>query len=453
MLTANDDVAVFWFRRDLRLHDNHGLYQALEQSERVLPIFIFDRNILDPLRDQKDRRVAFIHRHLAGMHGWLARKDSGLWSFYGTPEEGFQALLKQFNVSAVFTNHDYEPYARERDANIAKLLDGKGIPFHSFKDHVIFEKDEILTNQGDPYKVYTPYRKKWVAELSDEHLVSYSIDDVDQHFVTWSAAPLVPLAEMGFKDAGIDYPDKEPDTAIVENYDQTRDIPADEHGTTRLGIHLRFGTVSIREMVRKAKSLNKTWLHELIWREFFIQVLWHFPQVVDTSFRPEYDRIPWRRSKNDYERWCKGKTGYPIVDAGMRELNETGHMHNRVRMIVASFLCKHLLIDWRWGERYFAEKLLDYELASNNGNWQWAAGTGCDAAPYFRVFNPWTQTEKFDKDMTYIKRWVPEVTSTDYPKPMVDHSAARKRALETYKAALDGRIEKVDDDSQIPLFD
>lgn len=435
-----DSVIVFWFRRDLRLHDNAGLYHALktaqEQGLRVLPLFIFDKAILDHLPDKRDRRVEFIHHTLHGINSSLKPHQSSLVVRYGFPLEIWQELLQQYSIKAVFTNHDYEPYATERDTTISNLLASHGIGFHTFKDQSIFEKAEILTGENHPYTVFTPYSRKWKALLAESHTQSYPTEHFANTFTQFPASLEVPdLSSMGFEALGEPFPAKLLPTDIIRHYDQTRNFPA-EHGTTRLSVHLRFGTISIRECVRAARELNETWLNELIWRDFYMQILWHFPRIVQESFKPDYERIQWRNNEHDFRRWREGTTGYPIVDAGMRELNSTGYMHNRVRMITASFLTKHLLIDWRWGERYFAEKLLDFDLAANNGGWQWAAGTGCDAAPYFRVFNPEAQTEKFDPKHEYIKRWVPEFGTSAYPKPIVEHKFARERALSTYKQAL-----------------
>ncbi len=435
-----DSLIVFWFRRDLRLSDNTGLYHALktasEQGAHVLPLFIFDRTILDELPDKRDRRVEFIHHALTGVQQELQTHHSSLMVRYGFPLEVWEQLLREYSIQAVFTNHDYEPYSTLRDEAVGKLLAAHGIKFQTFKDTVIFEKNEVLTADDRPYTVFTPYSRKWKAQLADNHTRAYPTNEYKSAF--WQPLenyPIPALQEMGFEPTGEAFPSKEARTDIIRTYHQTRDFPA-QQGTTRLSVHLRFGTISIRELVRTALELNETWLNELIWRDFYVQILWHFPHIEHRSFKPAYDNIAWRQDEADFERWCEGKTGYPIVDAGMRELNVTGYMHNRTRMIVASFLTKHLLLDWRWGERYFAQKLLDFDLAANNGGWQWAAGTGCDAAPYFRIFNPASQTEKFDPKLEYIKRWVPELSTFDYPPPIVDHKFARERALFTYKQAL-----------------
>ena len=433
-------VSVFWFRRDLRLHDNAGLCLALKSGYPVLPLFIFDRNILDKLDEKADARVQFIRESLEGMQKELVKKGSSLEVLYGSPEEAFERLLTKYQVVKVFTNHDYEPYARERDISIAQLLKKEGIPLCGSKDQVIFEKDEILKDDGKPYTIFTPYSKRWKALFSDFYCKPYPVEKYTQHFYKQAGKVLPTLAVMGFKLSELSIPSASVEKVTLEKYKEQRDYPGIRGGTSRMGVHLRFGTVSIRELAGKASGLSETYLNELIWRDFYHMILWHFPSIgKGRSFKPAYDHIQWRNDEKEFERWCQGLTGYPIVDAGMRELNATGFMHNRVRMIVASFLAKHLLIDWRWGEAYFAEKLLDYDLAANNGGWQWAAGSGCDAAPYFRVFNPYLQTEKFDPELTYIRQWVPEWEGSGYPRPIVEHAMARKRALEVYGKALKDR--------------
>lgn len=430
-------VSVFWFRRDLRLHDNAGLYHALKSGYPVLPVFIFDRNILDQLDEKADARVQFIRDTLEDIRESLLKKGFSLEVYYGYPEEIYEKLLSKYQVVKVIANHDYEPYARERDTAVARLLEKEGIAFVSFKDQVIFEKGEILKDDGAPYTIFTPYSKRWKAQLNDFYLKPYPVEKYAQHFLKRPGKAIPTLASMGFKSSDVSIPPGSVKKATLEKYGKQRDYPGMEGSTSRIGIHLRFGTVSIRELAGKASGLSEAYLNELIWRDFYQMILWHFPAVgKGRAFKPAFDHIQWRNNEKEFERWCQGQTGYPIVDAGMRELNETGFMHNRVRMIVASFLAKHLLIDWRWGEAYFAEKLLDYDLAANNGGWQWAAGSGCDAAPYFRVFNPYLQTEKFDPDLTYVRRWVPEWESFGYPEPIIEHTMARKRALEVYGEAL-----------------
>ena len=427
-------VSIFWFRRDLRLEDNHGLFQALNESENVLPLFIFDKNILDKLGNKADARVEFIHDEITKIHKQLESKDSSLLVKYGDPEAIYKELMSEYQITAVFTNRDYEPYAKSRDEKIARLLQKQEIPLHKFKDQLIFEPGEILNGSGEFYKVFTPFSKVWLSKFKPEKLEEFKPMHW-KNLLKTSAFKLPTLKEIGFEKSDITIPSKTADEEIISHYDKTRDFPAKD-GTSRLGIHLRFGTISIRKLALKASELNATYLNELIWREFYMMILAYNPQIVDKSFKPAYDRIPWRNDEEEFKAWCEGRTGYPIVDAGMRELNTIGYMHNRIRMVVASFLTKHLLIDWRWGEAYFAEKLLDYELASNNGGWQWAAGTGTDAQPYFRVFNPTSQQEKFDKNWKYIKKWIPEINSDKYPKPIVDHKFARQRAIDTYKSAL-----------------
>lgn len=428
-------VALFWFRRDLRLDDNAGLYHALRSGYPVVPIFIFDTNILEELEDKEDKRVAFIHQQLNKINKELQALGSSLQVYQDTPVNAFKQALKEFDVQGVYTNKDYEPYATVRDKEVQALLSEKQIGFKTYKDQVIFERSEVVKDNNEPYTVYTPYSKKWKSLLTDFHLKSYPVLSYQAHFCQRKIQQVPALKTLGFKEAPGSYPAIQVEEALITGYDKTRDIPSVK-GTTHLGVHLRFGTISIRKLASMAKGLNETFLNELIWREFFMMILAHFPKVINTSFREEYDNIKWRNNQKEFDLWCEGKTGYPIVDAGMRELNETGFMHNRVRMITASFLCKHLLIDWRWGEAYFAKKLLDYDLSANNGNWQWAAGTGCDAAPYFRVFSPKRQTERFDPQLKYIKQWVPELETATYPQPMVDHDEARKRCLQVYKQAL-----------------
>lgn len=428
-------VNIVWLRRDLRLHDNAALYHALRDGLPVVPIFIFDCNILDELDNRSDRRVEFIHDSLAAIQQQLLAIGSSMDVRCGFPEEIFKQLAKDYSITKVFANHDYEPYARKRDDDIKNMLEKKGITFHTYKDQVIFEKDEVQKDNGKPYTVFTPYSRKWKTALNKDSFSSYSTQKNFNNFFKQPAKDLPSLAKMKFKPAGQLFPGKKWKAEIIKKYKEQRNFPAIE-GTSRLSVHLRFGTISIRELAREAGKLNETFLNELIWRDFYHMILWHFPHVVSKAFRPEYDTIIWRNNEKEFSAWCKGETGYPIVDAGMRELNATGFMHNRVRMIVASFLTKHLLVDWRWGEAYFAKQLLDFDLAANNGGWQWAAGSGCDAAPYFRIFNPYLQTQKFDPELKYIRKWVPEFEELTYPKPIVEHELARKRCLEVYSAAL-----------------
>ena len=434
-MTDKKSTAIFWFRRDLRLHDNAGLWHALKENEAVLPLFIFDDAILEKLTDPYDKRVAFIHSQLQILSQRLRELGSSLCVKKGIPTEVFRDLLKEFSVKAVYTNHDYESYANKRDNGVRELLAASNIPFFTFKDQVIFEKDQVLSDAGRPYTVYTPYSKKWKSKLNAAQTEAYQTEKYFSNLLKISFLRIPELEALGFRDPKATFSSPYIDLEILKNYKNHRDFPG-LRGTTGASVHFRFGTLSIRECVRKAVKMSETWLNELIWREFFMMILHHFPHVEKGPFRKEYDAIPWRNNEREFEAWCRGMTGYPIVDAGMRELNATGFMHNRVRMITSSFLTKHLLIDWRLGEAYFAQKLLDFELSSNNGNWQWAAGCGCDAAPYFRVFNPTTQTEKFDKEGKYIKKWVPEIGTSSYPKPIVEHAFARMRALNTYKEAL-----------------
>jgi deoxyribodipyrimidine photo-lyase len=416
-----------WFRRDLRLTDNAALYHALKSNHPVLPIFIFDRNILDKLGNKADRRVTFIHAALEAMQSQLKETGSSLHVYYGFPEEIYQELLQKFHVGKVFSNHDYEPYALERDGAIEKLLDTNGASLLTFKDQVLFEKNEVLKDDGKPYTVFTPYANKWKAKLAPFYVRSYPTEKYFSNFYKQKTGAVPSLQSMGFEKTDQPFPSNPLTDDVIRH-------------TSKMGVHLRFGTISIRELARRAIHLNDTYLNELIWRDFYHMILWHFPKVgKGHSFKPAYEMIEWRNNENEFQKWCDGMTGYPIVDAGMRELNATGYMHNRVRMITASFLVKHLLIDWRWGEAYFAEKLLDFDLAANNGGWQWAASSGCDAAPYFRVFNPTLQTEKFDKDLVYIKKWVPELEEFSYPKPIVVHEEARKRVLEVYAKGLNNK--------------
>jgi deoxyribodipyrimidine photo-lyase len=429
-------VSVFWFRRDLRLDDNAGLYHALKSGVPVLPVFIFDKEILGQLEDKDDARVTFIYQTIENLDNELQGYGSGLLVLYDKPEHAWSILLKDYNVPAVYTNHDYEPYAKTRDETVGVLLKKHGISFNTYKDQVIFEKDEVVKDDGSPYTVYTPYNRKWYQKLSPFYLKAYPNKKYFRNFLKARPFGIPTLKQMGFEKSDREFPPvkyKE----LIPSYADKRDFPA-VAGTTHIGLHLRFGTVSIRELASTANDFKeKTWLNELVWREFYMMILYHFPKTADHAFRPEYDRIKWVNDENQFTAWCNGETGFPLVDAGMRELNSTGYMHNRVRMVVASFLSKDLLIDWRWGERYFARKLLDYEMASNVGGWQWSAGSGTDAAPYFRIFNPDSQLKKFDPELKYIKKWVPEYADfSKYPKPIIDHAYARERCLKAFKEAL-----------------
>jgi len=434
----NKTISIFWFRRDLRLDDNVGFLEALKGDYPVLPIFIFDTEILDKL-PKDDARVTFIHETLQKMRSELQEEQqSSIALYHGKPESIFKDLISEYDINSVFTNHDYEPYAKERDEEIKALLNKNEVIFKTFKDQVIFEKSEVVKGDGDPYVVYTPYKNKWKDHFdSDTHLTIHYTSQYLDNLIEHSRLPNLSLSDMDFEISSLKVPEYTVTPTLIENYEDTRNFPAIENGTSRLGPHLRFGTVSVRKMMKKAiAEKNEVFWSELIWREFFMQILWHFPHTAEKSFRPKYDRIEWRNDEAEFERWKNGQTGYAFVDAGMRELDTTGFMHNRVRMLVASFLCKHLLIDWRWGEAYFAEKLLDYDMSANVGNWQWAAGSGVDAAPYFRIFNPMTQVEKFDKQKEYINKWVPELQELNYPAKMVDHKEARERCLKRYKEAV-----------------
>ncbi|MFK7923766.1 MAG: deoxyribodipyrimidine photo-lyase [Bacteroidia bacterium] len=431
-----EEKVAFWFRRDLRLDDNVGLAHALKSGKQVVPVFMFDREILDEL-PQNDARVDFIHRTITDLQKQLGALGSSMIVRYGMPHDIWPELVERFSIKCVFTNHDYEPYALQRDGETKDLLAAKGVRLETFRDQVIFEKDEIVSKgKGTPYTVFTPYSRAWKAALTKERLADVKTEAHFDQFWDSDSLDIPSLEEMGFKTTEVCFPERIPDKEIIKLYDQTRDYPA-KLGTSRVGLHLRFGTLSIRKLVRVAKSLNETYLSELIWREFYMQILANFPHVVNGPFRKKYDAIQWRDNMEEFAKWKAGMTGYPMVDAGMREIAATGHMHNRSRMVVASFLTKHLLINWQYGEQYFAEKLLDFELASNNGGWQWAAGCGTDAAPYFRIFNPESQFKKFDPKGEYVRKWVPEYGTPAYPKPMVDHKVARERCLATYKAGLD----------------
>ena len=430
-----DKINIFWFRRDLRIDDNHGFFQALNAGLPVVPVFIFDPAILAQFPDPKDARLTFIHRCLTDLELGFKKHNSSLQVYFSSPEVVFGQLAGKYSIQSVFTNTDYEPNAILRDQKVEKILQTRGIEFLSFKDQVIFHHDEVVKTDGLPYTVFTPYSKKWKEKLAAQEIQFFESEKLLPNLKHLSSDYFPELQEIGYQVQNIHFPGKTVDQALIENYAQIRDFPA-ENGTSRLGIHLRFGTISIRKLTDFARKHSEIFLNELIWRNFYMDILWHFPHAAEKSFKPKYGFIPWRNNETEFECWCSGQTGYPLVDAGMRELNETGFMHNRVRMVVASFLTKHLLIDWRWGEAYFAGKLLDYELASNNGGWQWASGSGCDAAPYFRVFSPELQTKKFDHDFKYIRKWVPEFETAKYPKPMVDHAFARNRAIETYRNAL-----------------
>ena len=429
-------ISIFWFRRDLRLDDNHGLFCALKENENVLPLFIFDTNILDRLEDKYDRRVDHIHQALSAIQTKLNAIGSSLLVLKGKPIDVYKKLLEDHTIANVYTNHDYEPYASDRDAEIKDLLQTKNIPFYTFKDQCIFEKNEVTKDDGKPYTVFTPYSKKWKAKLTLNDYAPFETSTYFDHFLKTTPFQIPTLDELGFKktDLALNI-NTHVDKQLLVSYKDQRDFPSVK-GTSRMSMHLRFGTVSIRELVKQSIHTSETWLNELIWREFYMMILYHFPHVVNGSFKKEYDHIKWVNNEDHFEKWCAGKTGYPIVDAGMRELNETGFMHNRVRMITSSFLVKDLLIDWRWGEAYFAAKLNDFDLSANNGGWQWAAGCGVDAAPYFRIFNPSEQQKRFDPEFKYIRQWIPEFDDLTYPSPIVDHKTAREKTLKLYKDTL-----------------
>jgi deoxyribodipyrimidine photo-lyase len=429
-------ISICWLRRDLRINDNAALYHALKSGNPVLLLFIFDTDILDQLPNKQDARVTFIQQTLAAMHQQLSSLRSSILIKYGVPADLWENdILKEYTVEGVFTNHDYEPYAKKRDTEIAGLLKSKNIAFYTFKDQVLFEKDEIMKADGTPYTVYTPYFKQWSAKLNDFYSSSYPTPKYLKNLLQTPPLPFPSLSDLGFIASPQVFPEKNFEAKLAQ-YEQRRDYPFDD-ATTRIGLHLRFGTISIRQAAQAAiAAKSHKWLSELAWRDFYMMILWHFPYTQTRSFKPAYDNIKWRNNEAEFKAWCDGKTGYPIVDAGMNQMNQIGYMHNRVRMIVASFLCKHLLIDWRWGEAYFADKLLDYDMASNVGGWQWACGSGNDASPYFRVFNPELQAKKFDPNNEYIYRWAPEYKQEKHVQPIVEHAFARERVLKVFKEAI-----------------
>lgn len=432
-----EKIAIFWHRRDLRLHDNAGLHRALKSGLPVLPLFIFDKVILDNLENKEDKRITFIFDAIIEIQKELRKHDSDILVRYGAPLDVWKDLIEEYDIAEVYTNNDYESYAKERDGQVAALLSKNGAEFKSFKDQVVFEKQEVLTGQNTVYSVFTPYSRAWKAKLNDFYLSSYPTEKYFTNLFKTKSQQIPSYKEIGFVETDHNFPDEHVKPGLIEKYEENRNYPAIP-GTSRMGLHLRFGTVSIRELARTAAEHSQTYLGELIWRDFYFQILWNFPHVGQgKAFRADYDKIKWRDNEKEFELWCQGKTGYPLVDAGMHQLNETGFMHNRIRMVTASFLTKHLLIDWRWGEAYFAAKLLDYDLSANNGGWQWVAGSGTDAAPYFRIFNPEAQAAKFDPKGEYIKKWVPELNTMNYPTPIVDHKSARERCLKAYKEALD----------------
>jgi len=425
-------VVIFWFRRDLRLEDNTGLFHALSSGIPVLSIFIFDDDILEKLPED-DARVNFIYESLNRIDAKLKNYKSSILIKKGLVQEVWQQLLKEYTIKEVFFNKDYEPYAIKRDKEVTDLLKNSEVEVHQYKDDVIFEEREVLKDDATPYKVYTPYKNRWLQTFRETKFETIDYKEVLLENCLEFTSGFPSLTTIGFIESTIKV--KPYNLEAMHEYEDHRNFPSQDK-TSYLSPHLRFGTVSIRKLVAIAMQRNATFLSELIWREFFKVILFHYPKVVTNNFRAAYDGVQWRNDPLEFQKWCEGKTGYPIVDAGMRELNATGYMHNRTRMVVASFLCKHLLIDWRLGEAYFAEKLLDYELSSNNGNWQWAAGTGCDASPYFRVFNPESQQKKFDKDCLYIRKWVKDFDELSYPQPIVEHKFARERAIARYKAGI-----------------
>jgi deoxyribodipyrimidine photo-lyase len=429
-------TAIFWHRRDLRIEDNAGLYYALKSSDKVVPIFIFDSEILSKLPSY-DQRVIYIHQEIEKLKLTYQSFNSDLKVYFGNPIELIPKICSDFKASTLYTNKDYEPYAISRDKSIYEILQARNVNFIAKKDHVIFEKNEVLKADNSPYTVFTPYSRRWKEKLNEFYLKAYPTDKYAKKLAPFPEKEyLISLEKMGFKnEIKNNFPGLEINKSLISKYNETRDFP-NINGTSRMSLALRFGTISIRYLARNTMNLNQTYLNELIWRDFYQMIMYHFPHSAENSFKKQYDNIVWENDEKLFQLWCEGKTGYPLVDAGMRELNYTGHMHNRVRMVVSSFLCKHLLIDWRWGERYFAEKLLDFDLASNVGGWQWASGSGCDAAPYFRVFNPQLQQEKFDKNFEYIKKWVPEFGTSSYASPIVEHKFARERAIARYKEAL-----------------
>lgn len=433
-----EKFTIFWFRRDLRINDNKGFFEALNGKNKVIPIFIYDSKIIDKLH-KDDHRLTFIQNALGGINNAMKRNRCTLGIYRGSPEAVFEKIIREFPIEKVITNRDYEPYAMERDEAIKQLLKAQDIDFITYKDQVIFERNEVVKDDGTPYKVYTPYSRKWLAKYQAEGLEHFPSEDLLDNIYNENPLPQTDLKEMGMQSSSLNPVAYKFDDELIDQYEATRNFPSIDK-TSRLGVHLRFGTQSIRKLISKSASReNQTFVKELIWREFFMQILWHFPHTVNQCFKKQYDRIEYRNNEEEFEKWCQGKTGYPLVDAGMRQLNRTGFMHNRVRMLTASFLCKHLLIDWRWGEAYFAEKLFDYEMSSNIGNWQWSSGCGVDAAPYFRIFNPHEQIKKFDKSLEYIKTWVEDLEQPTYPEPIVEHKFARERCLKMYKLALNNQ--------------
>jgi deoxyribodipyrimidine photo-lyase len=434
--SITEPISIFWFRRDLRLYDNKGLFFALTAGNRVLPLFIFDTDILDQL-DKDDARVEFIHQKIGEIQKYLQKLGKSIMVLYGKPLELFRKLKDDFTIAAVYANNDHEPYGLARDKMIEDLMRSHNIRFYTYTDHLLFEKNEVVKKSGDPYTVFTPYYNKCLVELNFRHTHHFESEKHLGNLVSLFPLSYPSLREIGFILSGKQFPSENIPDHIIENYHIHRDYPS-KNGTSKAGIHLRFGTISIRRLFEKARLLSTIYTKELLWREFYAMILLHFPNVIQKAFKPTYDRIPWLNNVAEFEKWKSGNTGYPMVDAGMRQLKKTGFMHNRLRMVTASFLAKHLLIDWRWGEAWFAANLLDYELSSNNGGWQWSAGSGCDAAPYFRIFNPTEQQKKFDPDLIYIRKWLEDDPLYKNNKPMIDHGFARERCISIYKKALSG---------------
>ena len=433
-MASKKQYNVFWFRRDLRFDDNKGLYHALKGTNKVIPLFIFDTDIIHKL-PENDARLYFIYQQLKELQNQLQKTHGTFLIIKGKPLEIFKKLSKDYSIQCVYTNQDHEPYGIERDAEIKSYLDSRNIKFDLYLDHLLMGKNDVLKSDGTPYTVFTPYKNKFKELLTDQVFPYFSSEDFLKNIAVIKGMKFPKMEDLNIVSSSIIFPEKKYDFGLIESYHETRDYPF-KKGTSRLGMHLRFGTISLRVLARNSVIRNEIFFNELIWREFYAMILWHFPHVMDKSFKPKYDSINWINNEQQFESWKQGKTGYPMVDAGMRELARTGYMHNRVRMITASFLTKHLLIDWRWGEHWFANKLLDYELSSNNGGWQWAAGSGCDAAPYFRIFNPTEQQKKFDSRGEYVKRWIPEIHTQEYPTPIIEHKFARERCLNTFKKAL-----------------
>lgn len=464
-------LALVWLRRDLRLEDHAALYLAAKEAAAVLPVFIFDTAILGSL-PAADRRVEFIWETVAGLKAELQARGSDLVVRHGLAEAEIPALAEALGATAVVCAHDYEPAAIARDGVVRDRLAARGIEFLTIKDQVVFERDEVLTASGTPFSVFTPYRNAWMRQLAPFYLKAYPTAAALERLARREPEPIPALEDIGFvrtnlKALGVQAGAEGGNARVadflrrIDRYKTARDFPGVK-GVSYLSVHLRFGTVSIRTLARIAWQQGTEgamgWLNELIWRDFYHQILWHRPDVVGHAFKPEYDDLPFPNDPALFQAWCEGRTGYPLVDAAMRQMNQTGYMHNRLRMVAASFLVKDLLVDWRWGERYFAEVLIDFDLAANNGGWQWAASTGCDAQPYFRIFNPVSQSEKFDPDGAFIRRYVPELAgltapaihapwkhtlgkhggAVGYPQPIVDHAVQRDRVLALFKTARSG---------------